>query len=279
MFKGTNRHEFDCERGRYMTEELMLTDIRLMKLNNINAVRTSHYPNCPRWLELCDEYGLYIIDENNMETHGTSWSKIIGCPQLPDSRPEWEKACMDRLKALYNRDKNHTCVVCWSLGNESLGGETPKKMYKWIKDADPSRFVHFECDRDPNEKELSDVQSKMYAKPWDCEEYAVTQRDGRPYILCEYTHAMGNSCGSTDEYTKLWDKYPCLQGGFVWDWVDQAIKTTDENGVEYFAYGGDFGENPHDGHFCGNGLVFADRRVTPKLPEIKNFIRMLILKQ
>lgn len=278
VFKGTNRHEFDCERGRYMTEETMLTDIRLMKQNNINAVRTSHYPNCPRWLELCDEYGLYIIDENNMETHGTNRSKIIGCPQIPDSRPEWEKACMDRLKALYNRDKNHTCVVCWSLGNESLGGETPKKMYQWIKDADPSRFVHFECDRDPNEQELSDVQSKMYAKPWECEEYAVTQRDGRPYILCEYTHAMGNSCGSTDEYTKLWDKYPCLQGGFVWDWVDQAIKTTDKNGVEYLAYGGDFGENPHDGHFCGNGLLFADRKPTPKLYEIKKLYQNVDFK-
>lgn len=278
VFKGTNRHEFDCRTGRYMTEEVMISDILQMKQNNINAVRTSHYPNCPRWLELCDEYGLYIIDENNMETHGTGWSKIIGCPQLPASRPEWEKACMERIKALYNRDKNHTCVVCWSLGNESLGGETPKKMYNWIKDADASRFVHFECDRDPNEKHLSDVQSKMYAKPIDCEEYALTGRDKRPYILCEYTHAMGNSCGSTAEYTTLWDKYPCLQGGFVWDWVDQAIMTTDENGNEYLAYGGDFGENPHDGHFCGNGLLFGDRKPTPKLYEIKKLYQNVDFK-
>lgn len=279
VFKGTNRHEFDCKTGRYMTEEVMVSDILQMKKNNINAVRTSHYPNCPRWLELCDEYGLYVIDENNMETHGTGWSKIIGCPQLPGSRPEWEKACMERIKALYNRDKNHTCVVCWSLGNESLGGETPKKMYKWIKDADPSRFIHFECDRDPDEKQLSDVQSKMYARPIECEEYAVTGRDSRPYILCEFTHAMGNSCGSTDEYTKLWDKYPCLQGGFVWDWVDQAILTTDENGVEYLAYGGDFGENPHDGHFCGNGLLFGDRKPTPKLYEIKKLYQNVDFKE
>lgn len=278
VFKGTNRHEFDCRTGRYMTEEVIISDILQMKQNNINAVRTSHYPNCPRWLELCDEYGLYVIDENNMETHGTGWSKIIGCPQLPASRPEWEKACMERIKALYNRDKNHTCVVCWSLGNESLGGETPKKMYNWIKDADASRFVHFECDRDPNEKHLSDVQSKMYAKPIDCEEYALTGRDKRPYILCEYTHAMGNSCGSTAEYTTLWDKYPCLQGGFVWDWVDQAIMTTDENGNEYLAYGGDFGENPHDGHFCGNGLLFGDRKPTPKLYEIKKLYQNVDFK-
>lgn len=193
-------------------------------------------------MELCDEYGLYVIDENNMETHGTGWSTIVGCPQLPASRPEWEKACMERIKATYNRDKNVTSVVCWSLGNESLGGAIPKKMYQFIKDTDKTRFVHFECHRAPDEKELSDVQSKMYARPWECEEYAVTQRDGRPYILCEYTHAMGNSCGSTDEYTRLWDKYPCLQGGFVWDWVDQSILTKDENGKEYLAYGGDFGE-------------------------------------
>lgn len=278
VFKGTNRHEFDCKTGRYMTEEVMVSDILQMKQNNINAVRTSHYPNCPRWLELCDEYGLYVIDENNMETHGTGWSKIIGCPQLPASRPEWEKACMERIKALYNRDKNHTSVVCWSLGNESLGGETPKKMYNWIKDADASRFVHFECDRDPNEKYLSDVQSKMYAKPIECEEYALTGRDKRPFILCEFTHAMGNSCGSTDEYTALWDKYPCLQGGFVWDWVDQAIMTADENGNEYLAYGGDFGENPHDGHFCGNGLLFGDRKPTPKLYEIKKLYQNVDFK-
>lgn len=269
IFKGTNRHEFDCKTGRYISEEVMRYDIEMMKKSNMNAVRTSHYPNCPRFLELCDEYGLYVVDENNMETHGTGWSKIIGCPQLPASRPEWEKACMERIKATYNRDKNVTSVVCWSLGNESLGGEIPKKMYKYIKQADPTRFVHYECWRAPDEDELSDVKSRMYPYAEELEEYAVTQRDGRPFILCEYTHAMGNSCGSTDEYTRLWDKYPCLQGGFVWDWVDQSILTTDENGVEYLAYGGDFGENPHDGHFCGNGLLFGDRKVTPKLAEIK----------
>ncbi|MCH5316468.1 MAG: DUF4981 domain-containing protein [Eubacterium sp.] len=279
VFKGTNRHEFDCRTGRYMTEEVMLSDILQMKRNNINAVRTSHYPNCPRWLELCDEYGLYVIDENNMETHGTNWSKIIGSPQIPDSRPEWETACMERIKALYNRDKNHTCVVCWSLGNESLGGSTVEKMHDWLKDADDSRFIHFECRNDPNEKNLSDVQSHMYTRPWECEEYAKNNTDKRPYILCEYTHAMGNSCGSTDEYTELWDKYPCLQGGFVWDWVDQSILTTDENGVEYLAYGGDFGENPHDGHFCGNGLLFGDRKPTPKLYEIKKLYQNVSFKE
>lgn len=269
VFKGTNRHEFDCKNGRYMTEEVMLEDILLLKQNNFNAVRTSHYPNCPRWLELCDEYGLYIIDENNMEAHGTNWSSIVGCPQIPASRPEWEKACMERIKALYHRDKNRTCVVSWSLGNETLGGDVVKKMYAFLKDADKSRFIHYECYKSPDEWEISDVQSRMYARPEELVEYAVTERDNRPFILCEYTHAMGNSCGSTDEYTRLWDKYPRLQGGFVWDWVDQSIMTTDENGNEYLAYGGDFGENPHDGHFCGNGLLFGDRKPTPKLYELK----------
>lgn len=269
VFKGTNRHEFDCRTGRYITEEVMRDDLEKMKRANMNAVRTSHYPNCPRWMELCDEYGIYVIDENNMESHGTNRSTIIGCPQIPDSRPEWEKACMDRIQALYERDKNCTCVVCWSMGNESLGGETPKKMYRYLKNVDNTRFVHFECHGDPEEQSLSDVQSKMYAKPQECEEYALTRRDGRPYLLCEYTHAMGNSCGSTDEYTTLWDKYPCLQGGFVWDWVDQSILTKDDQGREYLAYGGDFGDEPNDGHFCGNGLLFGDRRITPKYYEIQ----------
>lgn len=269
VFKGTNRHEFDCRTGRYITEEVMRDDLEKMKRANMNAVRTSHYPNCPRWMELCDEYGIYVIDENNMESHGTNRSTIIGCPQIPDSRPEWEKACMDRIQALYERDKNCTCVVCWSMGNESLGGETPKKMYRYLKKVDDTRFVHFECHGDPEEQSLSDVQSKMYAKPQECEEYALTRRDGRPYLLCEYTHAMGNSCGSTDEYTTLWDKYPCLQGGFVWDWVDQSILTKDDQGREYLAYGGDFGDEPNDGHFCGNGLLFGDRRITPKYYEIQ----------
>lgn len=269
VFKGTNRHEFDCRTGRYITEEVMRDDLEKMKRANMNAVRTSHYPNCPRWMELCDEYGIYVIDENNMESHGTNRSTIIGCPQIPDSRPEWEKACMDRIQALYERDKNCTCVVCWSMGNESLGGETPKKMYRYLKNVDDTRFVHFECHGAPEEQSLSDVQSKMYAKPQECEEYALTRRDGRPYLLCEYTHAMGNSCGSTDEYTTLWDKYPCLQGGFVWDWVDQSILTKDDQGREYLAYGGDFGDEPNDGHFCGNGLLFGDRRITPKYYEIQ----------
>ncbi len=268
VFKGVNRHEFDCHTGRYVSEDVMLQDILLMKQNNINAVRTSHYPPCPRWLELCNEYGIYVIDENNLETHGTNRSKILGSPQIPASRPEWERACMERIKALYNRDKNYTSVIFWSLGNESLGGENLKKMYNWLKEADPSRFIHYECYTDPDERELSDVQSRMYARPEECRDYALQNRDRRPFILCEYTHAMGNSCGSTGEYTQLWDQYPRLQGGFVWDWVDQCIMVK-ENGEEHLLYGGDFGESPHDGNFCADGLLFADRTPSPKLAEIK----------
>lgn len=274
VFKGTNRHEFDCRTGRYITEEVMRDDLEKMKRANMNAVRTSHYPNCPRWMELCDEYGIYVIDENNMESHGTNRSTIIGCPQIPDSRPEWEKACMDRIQALYERDKNCTCVVCWSMGNESLGGETPKKMYRYLKNVDDTRFVHFECHGDPEEQSLSDVQSKMYAKPQECEEYALTRRDGRPYLLCEYTHAMGNSCGSTDEYTTLWDKYPCLQGGFVWDWVDQSILTKDDQGREYLAYGGDFGDEPNDGHFAATGCCSVIGGLPPSITKFKSCINM-----
>lgn len=269
VLKGVNRHEFTCDKGHYVSPEVMEEDIRLMKQNNINAVRTSHYPGDPKWLELCDRYGLYLIDENNMETHGTNGSKIVGSPQLPDSRREWKSACMDRVKALYERDKNHTCVIGWSLGNESLGGENLKEMYRFLKQADSNRFVHYECHGAPDEWELSDVYSRMYAKPEELEAYARHPRADKPMLLCEYSHAMGNSCGSTKEYTDLWYRHDKLQGGFIWDWADQSVCTTGPDEVEYFAYGGDFGDAPNDGNFCGNGLLFGDRTASPKLPEVK----------
>lgn len=269
VLKGVNRHEFSCDTGHYVSAETMEQDIRLMKQNNINAVRTSHYPNDPKWLELCDRYGLYIIDENNMETHGTNRSGIVGAPQLPGSRREWHTACMDRVKGLYERDKNHASVIGWSLGNESLGGDNVKAMYDYIKQADQTRFVHYECDGAPDEWELSDVYSRMYARPDELVEYAANARADKPMLLCEFSHAMGNSCGSTKEYTDLWDQYDKLQGGFLWDWADQSIRTTDEQGREYLAYGGDFGDWPNDGNFCGNGLLFGDRTPSPKLAEIR----------
>lgn len=278
VFKGVNRHEFDCRTGRYISESVMRYDIEMMKKHNINAVRTSHYPNCPRFLELCDEYGLYVIDENNMETHGTGRYQANNYPRIPASCPEWEAACMSRIKATYHRDKNATCVVSWSLGNESSGGNILKKMYNFIKSTDITRFVHYECNNslDGDETELSDVMSKMYFTPQQCEQYALNGNENRPFILCEYAHAMGNSCGSIDKYIALWNKYQCLQGGFIWDWIDQSILSYDKNGNEYLAYGGDFGENPNDGNFCGDGLLFGNRKPTPKLAEIKKLYQGIV---
>ena len=269
QFNGVNRHEFDCRRGRAVTRDEMLSDVICMKRNNINAVRTSHYPNHPDFYDLCDEYGLYVIDENNMETHSTWPSEIPGCPEIPGSRPEWTDACMDRITGLFERDKNHPCVVAWSLGNESSGGENLRRMYQYLKSADAARFVHYESVWDKKGYEdVSDVTSRMYSHPGVLEEYAKGAH-AKPFLLCEYAHAMGNSCGGTDEYTKLFAKYPCLQGGFVWDFIDQAILTKTAGGTEYLAYGGDFGDRPNDGNFCGNGLLFADRKASPKLREIK----------
>lgn len=273
VLKGTNRHEFTCDQGHHVSREVMIQDIEKMKQNNINAVRTSHYPNDPIWLELCDQYGLYVIDEVNMETHGTRDSKIIGSPQLPENRREWRNACMDRVKGMFERDKNHPCVISWSLGNESLGGENLRQMYRYLKSEDDTRFVHYESHGALDEKENSDVYSRMYAMPNELETYALTDKTNRPMILCEFSHAMGNSCGSTKEYTDLWYKYDKLQGGFIWDWADQAIQTTDENDVPYLAYGGDFGDKPNDGNFCGNGLLFANRQESPKLVEIKKLFQ------
>lgn len=269
-FKGVNRHEFDRDRGRSVDAESMLADILLMKRYNINAVRTSHYPNNPLWYELCDQYGLYVIDETNLETHG-SWSY----PQfelgetVPGSRPEWTGAVLDRANSMMQRDKNHPSIVIWSLGNESFGGDNFFKMHDFLREADPSRVVHYEGVFWWRESErASDMESQMYSKIEKIEEYAKNNPK-KPFILCEYSHAMGNSCGNLFKYWELFDQYPVLQGGFIWDWIDQSIRTTTPDGISYHAYGGDFGDTPNDGNFCGNGLIFADRSVSPKLDEVK----------
>lgn len=271
VFKGTNRHEFSCDTGRALSKEDMITDIKLMKLHNINAVRTSHYPNQSVWYELCDEYGLYVIDETNLETHG-SWQygqKELHEGNVPGSRPEWRANVIDRCNSMMQRDKNHTSVIIWSLGNESFGGDNFLAMYDHLKQADPTRPVHYEGTYHYRPSDAaSDIESTMYIKPDEVVEYALSNPK-KPYILCEYSHAMGNSCGGLHLYTELFDKYDSIQGGFIWDWVDQAIRTTTPEGVSYLAYGGDFGEKPHDGNFSGNGLLFADRSVTPKLLEVK----------
>ncbi|MFC4101414.1 glycoside hydrolase family 2 TIM barrel-domain containing protein [Paenibacillus xanthanilyticus] len=271
VFKGVNRHEFSCDHGRVPSREDMLTDVKLMKSHNINAVRTSHYPNDSAWYELCDEYGLYVIDETNLETHG-SWSynqSELGDFTVPGSRPEWTANVIDRANSMFQRDKNHPSVLIWSLGNESFGGDNFIRMHDFLREADPSRIVHYEgVFHWRASEDASDIESHMYTRPDKVEQYAL-DNPRKPFILCEYAHAMGNSVGGLHHYTKLFDQYPILQGGFIWDWVDQAIRQYGEDGKPYMAYGGDFGESPHDGNFCGNGLVFADRAVTPKLLEVR----------
>ncbi|MUT67795.1 glycoside hydrolase family 2 TIM barrel-domain containing protein [Paenibacillus sp. NEAU-GSW1] len=270
VFKGVNRHEFSCDNGRVVNEADMREDIMLMKSHNINAVRTSHYPNHPIWYDLCDEYGLYVIDETNLETHG-SWSydqQSLG-DAVPGSKPEWTDAVLDRCNSMFQRDKNHPSIVIWSLGNESFGGDNFLKMHDFLRELDPTRIVHYEGIFHWRESDAaSDIESQMYTRPADVERYARSN-PSKPFILCEYSHAMGNSCGGLHLYWELFEKYPVLQGGFIWDWIDQAIRITTSEGVEMMAYGGDFGESPHDGNFCGNGLIFADRTVSPKLYEVK----------
>ncbi|GGO05964.1 hypothetical protein GCM10010969_32870 [Saccharibacillus kuerlensis] len=271
VFKGVNRHEFSADRGRAVTEEEMIADIKLMKAYNVNAVRTSHYPNQTRWYELCDEYGLYVIDETNLETHG-SWE--YGQTEevertVPGSKPHWRANVLDRANSMYQRDKNHPSIIIWSLGNESWGGDNFLHMANFFRAVDKTRLVHYEGTFHARKwEDATDIESHMYTTPQNVEKYA--QNDPKkPFILCEYSHAMGNSCGNLFKYTDLTYKYPVLQGGFIWDWIDQAIRTKTADGVEYLAYGGDFGESPHDGTFCGDGLIFADRKVSPKLDELK----------
>ncbi|MCM8709489.1 DUF4981 domain-containing protein [Clostridium sp. SYSU_GA19001] len=270
LFKGVNRHEFSHIDGRAVSYEDMLYDIKLMKKFNINAVRTSHYPNNELWYDLCDEYGLYVIDETNLETHGM-WEMGHYKEEeiIPGSHPEWTGAVLDRCNSMFQRDKNHPSVIIWSLGNESYGGENFIKMHDFLKENDPTRVVHYEgIFHNRAFEAASDIESQMYTKPQDVEAYAL-KNPKKPFILCEYSHAMGNSCGNLFKYWQLFRKYSILQGGFVWDWKDQAILTETPEKIEYLAYGGDFGDKPNDGNFCGNGLIFADKSLTPKIYEVK----------
>lgn len=272
VFKGTNRHEFSARHGRATNQDEMIQDIILMKQYNINAVRTSHYPNQSVWYKLCDQYGLYVIDEVNLETHGLwSYGQQGEGDTLPGSKPEWTENVLDRANSMYQRDKNHPSILMWSLGNESFGGENFIKMSEYFRGKDDTRLIHYEGTLHHREYDhASDIESQMYTSPSEVRDYALYAKgEVKPFILCEYSHAMGNSCGNLHKYTELFDEFPIIQGGFIWDWIDQAIVKQTEEGIEHFAYGGDFGESPNDGNFCGNGLVFADRRVSPKLHEVK----------
>ncbi len=270
LFKGVNRHEFDLYRGRAVTEEDMLWDIRFMKQNNINAVRTCHYPNQSRWYELCDEYGVYLMDETNLESHG-SWQKMGACEpswNVPGSLPEWKACVVDRAKSMLERDKNHSSILIWSCGNESYAGEDILAMSRFFHERDDSRLVHYEgvfWNREFDE--ISDMESRMYAKPAEIEEY-LQREPGKPYISCEYMHAMGNSLGGMKKYTDL-ERYDLYQGGFIWDYIDQSLPFTDCDGKEIHGYGGDYGDRPTDYQFCGNGIIYCDRTVSPKVQEVK----------
>ncbi len=267
IFKGINRHEWNAERGRAITEEDMLHDIRFMKQNNINAVRTCHYPNNPLWYQLCDEYGIYLIDETNLETHGAN--EIV-----PASDPQWLGAVLDRAKSMYERDKNHASVLIWSCGNESNCGDDIAAMAAYFHETDSTRLVHYEgVFWNRKYDHITDMESRMYAKPCDVEEY-LSNAPKKPYISCEYMHAMGNSLGGMKLYTDLEDKYESYQGGFIWDYIDQALY---KDGV--LVYGGDFDDRASDYGFCTNGIVYADRTYSPKVSEAKQLysnIRMSI---
>ena len=261
VFKGVNRHEFGLQ-GRVMSREQTEADIRLMKANNINAVRTSHYPNNSFFYELCDEYGLYVIDEMNLESHGL-WDQVARGERaiedaVPGGHPEWRAVLLDRAASMLERDKNHPSIVMWSCGNESLGGTNFLAVADWFRASDV-RPVHYEgVYWDPRYPETTDVVSRMYPPADEIEEFLTAHRD-KPYILCEYAHAMGNAFGAVDKYLDLAYREPLFQGGFIWDFADQAVRLTDRYGREYFGYGGDSGEAPHDADFCGNGILFADR--------------------
>ncbi len=276
VFHGVNRHEFGCDGGRVLSEADMLTDVIIMKRNNINAVRTSHYPNSSAFYRLCDIFGLYMIDETNLETHGT-WREQRGNEKnreklktvLPDDKPEWLPAVLDRVCSMYQRDKNHPSILLWSMGNESYGGKNIFEMSQWIRRQDDTRLVHYEgVDHDDRYPDTTDVYSQMYASAEKVRAFLQTHTE-KPLILCEYTHAMGNSNGAMHKYIRLSEECPAYQGGFIWDYVDQALRRRDPFGGEYMAYGGDHGDRPNDGNFSGNGIVFADRRITPKMQEVK----------
>ncbi len=270
-FRGVNRHEFSCNTGRAITFEETKKDIITMKQNNINALRTSHYPNNSFVYRLCDEYGLYVIDETNLETHGT-WCNYYNNDIeniVPHNKDEWRQAVLQRGKNMLERDKNHPSIIIFSCGNESFGGSVIADLSKYFKEADSSRLVHYEgIFHDRTFNETSDMESQMYTRVDKIIEYLENEPE-KPIIMCEYSHSMGNSNGGIYKYIEIEEKYPMYQGGFIWDFIDQSLLVKTDDGREYYTSGGDFEDRPNDGNFCGNGIVFADRTPTPKMAEVR----------
>ena len=273
VFKGVNRHEFSSVTGRNVSEEELIKDIVTMKQNNINAIRTCHYPDASPLYRLCDEYGLYLIDETNLESHG-SWDTVHETGDtsgiVPNDRPEWLDMMLDRANSMYRRDKNHPAILIWSCGNESYGGKDIFEMSQFFRKEDPTRLVHYEgVFHDRRYNDTSDMESQMYPTVASIREFLAKDRS-KPFICCEYTHAMGNSCGAMHKYTDLTDTEPLYQGGFIWDYIDQTLYKKDRYGKEFQAYGGDFGERPTDYEFSANGIAYGgEREPSPKMQEVK----------
>ncbi|APZ46975.1 hypothetical protein BW723_12075 [Polaribacter reichenbachii] len=287
---GVNRHDHHMKNGKTLTRAEMEEDVKLMKQFNFNAVRTSHYPNDPYFYDLCDKYGIYVMDEANLETHGVR-GKLSNVT-------EWSNAYLERAVRMVERDKNHPSIVFWSLGNESGTGPNHAAMASWIKSYDPTRFIHYEgAQGDPTHKDYKinyynhgkgnptdpqyvDMLSRMYPQPSEYESLINnTSFDKRPVLMCEYAHAMGNSVGNMKEYWDVIYKYDRALGGYIWDWIDQGIVKKDENGTEFLAYGGDFGDKPNSGSFCINGIIAADRTPKPEIYECKKVNQPIIISK
>ncbi len=271
MIKGVNRHDHDDTTGKALSYGTLEADVCLMKQFNVNAVRTSHYPNDPAWLDLCDRYGLYVVDEANIESHAFYHDLCRD--------PRYTQAFVARVRNMVERDKNHPCVIAWSLGNESGYGPNHDAAAGWVRGADPARPLHYEgAIRNAPEHwggghHATDLVCPMYPEIKNIIQWSQTSRDWRPMILCEYSHAMGNSNGSLADYWAAFEKYPGLQGGFIWEWIDHGIKQTDANGETYWAYGGDFGDVPNDANFVADGLIWPDRTPHPAMYEFKHLIQ------
>ena len=266
LLQGVNRHEHDAERGKAVTVESMIRDIRLMKQFNISAVRTCHYPDDPRWYDLCDRYGIYLIDEANIESHGL-WDKLC-------KDPEWRDAFMERGVRMVQRDRNHPSVIIWSLGNESGYGPNHEALANWVHQNDPTRPVHYERGGDAP---VLDMISVMYPSMARLTALLEDPLETRPVVMCEYAHAMGNSVGNLQEYWDVIRSHRRAIGGFIWDWVDQGIRQVAPDGQVWYAYGGDFDDEPNDGNFCINGLIGPDQVPHPALWEYKKVLEPVLV--
>lgn len=275
IIKGVNRHEWNCDSGRCITLSDMTNDIRTFKDNNINSVRTCHYADQIPWYYLCDQNGIYMMAENNLESHGT-WQKMGAVEpscNVPGSVPEWLDMVVDRTRTNYETFKNHTSILFWSLGNESYAGDNLVKMQEFYKQHDDTRLVHYEgvCQNSRYRKQISDFESRMYLPPKDVEQYLQNNPD-KPFIECEYMHSMGNSVGGMRSYIDLIKKYPTYCGGYIWDFIDQALQVYDPiSGRDVMRYGGDFDDRHTDGDFSGDGLMFANRKPKPAMQEVKYY--------